>query len=86
MPNIDRNSSVTIAALLASSVVEGFLRARTTNFPDQVFELPYQCENDQRVSGALTPTGIQPEPRDMQGWALQERLLVTLKFGRRQLP
>jgi hypothetical protein len=88
MPNIYRNSTVTIAASRASSVVEGFLGDRTaTNFPDQVFELPYQCQNGQLGSITLIRTHIEPEPLDVRGWTLQERLLSprTLEFGTRQL-
>lgn len=88
MPAVYGNSSLTIAASRASSVEEGFLGNRTaTDFLDQVFELPYQCQDGQIGSITLTRTRIQPEPLDSRGWILQERLLSprTLEFGSRQL-
>ena len=89
MPNIYRNSTFTIAASRAAHVQDGFLGERSaTELSEAAFQLPYQCQRPAaRGSITLVRTLVRPEPLDLRGWALQERLLSprTMEFGTHQL-
>ncbi|KAF2251144.1 HET-domain-containing protein [Trematosphaeria pertusa] len=87
MPNVYRNSVITIAASRAQSVQEGFLAERiSTQLLDQVFQLPFKGRYFSEGAITLFRTKIEPEPLDTRGWSLQERLLSprTYEFGTRQ--
>ncbi|RSL54077.1 hypothetical protein CEP54_010094 [Fusarium duplospermum] len=85
MPKIYENSTLTVAIARAASVNDGFLQPR--NYEDDLasaFELPFQCHRPVSVgSVTLLKVPNKPEPLDIRGWTLQERLLAprTLEFG-----
>ncbi|KAK0710170.1 heterokaryon incompatibility protein-domain-containing protein, partial [Lasiosphaeria miniovina] len=90
MPDIYQSSALTIAAVCAASVLDGFLdERRATNVLEQAFELPVVCHNGEMGSITLIKAinYHKPEPLDLRGWTLQERLLSTriLEFGRKTI-
>ncbi|KAM7187235.1 HET domain containing protein [Rhypophila sp. PSN 637] len=94
MPNIYRNSTLTIAPASASAVTQAFLGQQTYPGSAPAFLLPYRCraadgDGSQQVLGNIVLSSAIQETEDplhTRGWTLQERLLSprNLEFGARQ--
>ncbi|KAM7214835.1 hypothetical protein V8F06_009743 [Rhypophila decipiens] len=94
MPNIHRNSTLTIAPASASAVTQGLLAERAYPGNAPAFLLPYRGragdgnDSQQVLGNIFLSSAIKEteEPLHTRGWTLQERLLSprTLEFGTHQ--
>jgi hypothetical protein len=85
MADVYSSATFTLAASSAATAHEGFLQDRhVTDFPEEVFDLPYKCPNGQistitlfRPISTLTESreAQSPNPLNQRGWAFQERWL-----------
>ena len=86
MGRIYHNAEVVIAATVATSAAEGFLRGRPA-YNEGLVKVCSKASPCITARYRIYPEETDPEPLDTRGWAYQERILARryLSFGKYQM-